>query len=149
MLRNAEAAPPPPFPGNPFPSMARLSRQTAVEWAFVACLTAGCEALSVLPYHWTGEVSRATAERLRSDFNGQVQPLGQAFDAGLPTPAKVIPAPADRAGIALAAGAVTKAHHFPGWMSCGARVDGALRAALVPLAAQPPDSTRAGRSSGG
>lgn len=61
----------------------RLPRQTAVEWAFVVCLTTGCAVLTALQYHWTGEVSRATAERLRSDFQGQTQLLGHAFDTEL------------------------------------------------------------------
>ncbi len=54
-----------------------------VEWIFICFLIVVCAVLSGFQYHWTNEVSRATTERLRSGFDGQVQLLGRAFDAGL------------------------------------------------------------------
>ncbi len=63
--------------------MRRLPDQTLIEWVFMGSLIVACAVLSGLQYHWTSEISRATAERLRSGFDGQVQLLGHAFDAGL------------------------------------------------------------------
>jgi signal transduction histidine kinase len=61
---------------------ARL-QQTHVEWGFIALLAGFCVVLSVLQYHWTGEVSRAEAEHLRTEINEQAQHFGQAFDSAL------------------------------------------------------------------
>ena len=61
---------------------ARL-QQTYVEWGFIALLAGFCAVLSLLQYHWTGEVSRAEAEHLRSEISGQAQNFGRAFDSTL------------------------------------------------------------------
>jgi signal transduction histidine kinase len=58
-------------------------QQTYVEWGFIALLAGFCAVLSLLQYHWTGEVSRAEAERLRTEITGQAQHFGQAFDSTL------------------------------------------------------------------
>jgi signal transduction histidine kinase len=54
-----------------------------LEWGFIALLAGFCVVLSVLQYHWTGEVSRAEAEHLRTEINEQAQHFGQAFDSEL------------------------------------------------------------------
>ena len=61
---------------------ARL-QQTYLEWGFIALLAGFCVVLSVLQYHWTGEVSRAEAEHLRAEINEQAQHFCQAFDSAL------------------------------------------------------------------
>jgi len=53
------------------------------EWGFVALLAGFCAVLSVLQYHWTGQISRAEAEHLRTGINEQAQLFGLAFDAEL------------------------------------------------------------------
>ena len=58
-------------------------KQTYMEWGFITLLAAFCVVLSVLQYHWTGEVSRAEAEHLRTEINEQAQHFGQAFDSAL------------------------------------------------------------------
>ncbi|HTV62755.1 MAG TPA: HAMP domain-containing sensor histidine kinase, partial [Verrucomicrobiae bacterium] len=57
--------------------------QAGIEWAFIAVLACVCLGLSVLQYHWTGEVSRAEADRLRATLDGQVQQFCNAFDSTL------------------------------------------------------------------
>jgi signal transduction histidine kinase len=57
--------------------------QTCVEWGFIALLTGVCVVLSLLQYHWTGEVSRAEAERLRAGLDEQVPQFCRAFDSAL------------------------------------------------------------------
>lgn len=61
---------------------ARL-KQTHVEWGFVVLLAGFCAVLSVLQYRWTGELSRAEAERLRAGINEQAQEFCRAFDSTL------------------------------------------------------------------
>lgn len=61
---------------------ARL-KQTHAEWGFIALLAGLCAVLSLLQYHWTGEVSRAEAERLRAGINEQAQQFCHTFDATL------------------------------------------------------------------
>jgi len=60
----------------------RLS-QTIIEWGFIALLAGVCVVLSLLQYHWTGEVSRAEAERLRAGLDEQVRLFCNAFDSTL------------------------------------------------------------------
>ncbi len=57
--------------------------QTFIEWGFIALLAGVCLVLSLLQYHWTGEVSRAEAERLRTGLDEQVQQFCNAFDSAL------------------------------------------------------------------
>ena len=59
---------------------ARLQPSHA-EWGFIALLAGFCVILSGLQYHWTGEVSRAEAEHLRSGVNEQAQNFCRAFDS--------------------------------------------------------------------
>ena len=61
---------------------ARL-KQSFVEWGFVGLLAVFCAVLSVLQYYWTGEISRAEAEHLRTGINGQAQLFCLAFDSTL------------------------------------------------------------------
>ena len=61
---------------------ARLAENYA-EWAFIALLAVLCLVLSLLQYHWTGEVSRAEAEHLRVVIHEQAQQFGHAFDSVL------------------------------------------------------------------
>lgn len=49
----------------------------------VALLLTLCLLLSILQYRWTGEVSRAEADRLRLQLSEQSQALANAFDAEL------------------------------------------------------------------
>ncbi|HEX5398906.1 MAG TPA: HAMP domain-containing sensor histidine kinase [Verrucomicrobiae bacterium] len=58
-------------------------KQTHVEWGFVVLLAGFCAVLSVLQYHWTGELSRAEAERMRAGINEQAQEFCRAFDSTL------------------------------------------------------------------
>ena len=64
-------------------SIRHRSRQSWIEWGFVAFLLVLCVILTALQYHWTGEVSRAEAARLRRSLAEQGQVLANAFDAEL------------------------------------------------------------------
>lgn len=59
------------------------AQQSWIEWSLVTLLLALCLVLSVLQYRWTGEVSRAEAERLRLQLSEQSLALANAFDAEL------------------------------------------------------------------
>jgi len=61
---------------------ARL-KQSQAEWAFVGLLAGLCAVLSVLQFHWTGQVSRAEAERLHAGINQPAKLFCVAFDAEL------------------------------------------------------------------
>ena len=58
-------------------------KQSHIEWGFVGLLAGFCAVLSVLQYHWTGQISRAEAEHLRAGINEQAQLFGLAFDSEL------------------------------------------------------------------
>ncbi|MDQ6758769.1 MAG: hypothetical protein M3Z32_02745, partial [Acidobacteriota bacterium] len=71
-------------------------RQNRLEWALVGLIALACAGLSILQYRWTGEVSRAERDRLRSGLNEQAGRLAQAFDDELRESCRaVIPAAAD------------------------------------------------------
>lgn len=72
-----------PFLDTFFGSMRRLPAQTLIEWLFVACLIVVCALLSWFEYYGSSEVSRVTAEHLRTGFAGQAQLLGNTFDSEL------------------------------------------------------------------
>ncbi len=61
---------------------ARL-QQPFIEWGLVIFLLALCGILTVLQYHWTGEVSRAEVTRLRGALSEQAQSLVRDFDSEL------------------------------------------------------------------
>jgi signal transduction histidine kinase len=61
---------------------ARL-QQPFVEWGLVIFLLVLCGILTVLQYHWTGEVSRAEVTRLRGALSEQAQSLVRDFDSEL------------------------------------------------------------------
>lgn len=63
--------------------MHKRSNQTYIEWGFVGLLAVFCAVLSALQYHWTGEISRAEAERLRAGLNEQAQQFCNEFDSAL------------------------------------------------------------------
>lgn len=50
------------------------------EWGFVALLAALCAGLTWLQYRWTGEISRAEAERLRSGVQDAAMAFAKSFD---------------------------------------------------------------------
>ena len=58
-------------------------KQSHSEWGFVGLLAGFCAVLSVLQYHWTGQISRAEAEHLRTGIYEQAQLFGLAFDSVL------------------------------------------------------------------
>src|ERR1035438_1635112 len=58
-------------------------KQSYTEWGFVGLLAGFCAVLSVLQYHWTGQISRAEAEHLRTGINEQAQLFALAFDSEL------------------------------------------------------------------
>jgi len=55
----------------------------AIDGRFAGLLAGFCAVLSVLQYHWTGQISQAEAEHLRTGINEQAQLFGLAFDAEL------------------------------------------------------------------
>ena len=57
--------------------------KTRVEWGFVVLLAGFCLVLSVMQYRWTGELSRAEAEHLRTELKEQAQLFCRAFDSVL------------------------------------------------------------------
>lgn len=61
---------------------ARLN-QPFIEWGLVIFLLVLCGILTVLQYHWTGEVSRAEVTRLRGALSEQAQSLVRDFDSEL------------------------------------------------------------------
>ena len=63
--------------------MRALLKQSFVEWGFVGLLAVFCAVLSVLQYYWTGEISRAEAEHLRTGISEQAQLFCLAFDSTL------------------------------------------------------------------
>ncbi len=63
--------------------MHRRPQQTAVEAGFLALLAGLCVLLAALQYHWTGELGRAAAARMRAGLGDGAQQLARAFDAEL------------------------------------------------------------------
>jgi signal transduction histidine kinase len=63
--------------------MASGAQSNLKEWGLIALLLVACAALAVLQYRWTGELSRAETERLRSGAGTQLRRLAQAFDLEL------------------------------------------------------------------
>ena len=59
------------------------SPQPFIEWGLVLFLLVLCGILTVLQYHWTGEVSRAEVTRLRGALSDQAQSLVRDFDSEL------------------------------------------------------------------
>ena len=59
------------------------SQHPVIEWGLVIFLLVLCGILTVLQYHWTGEVSRAEVKRLRSALSEQAQSLVRDFDSEL------------------------------------------------------------------
>ena len=59
------------------------SQQPFIEWGLVLFLLVLCGILTVLQYHWTGEVSRAEVTRLRDALSEQAQSLVRDFDSEL------------------------------------------------------------------
>ena len=57
------------------------SRQPFIEWGLVLFLLVLCGMLTVLQYHWTGQVSRAEVTRLREALSEQAQSLVRNFDS--------------------------------------------------------------------
>jgi len=57
------------------------SRQPFIEWGLVLFLLVVCGMLTVLQYHWTGQVSRAEVTRLREALSEQAQTLVRHFDS--------------------------------------------------------------------
>ncbi len=51
-----------------------------MEWGFVALLALLCTGLALLQYRWTGEISRAEAERLRGGMDAGAQAFAKVFD---------------------------------------------------------------------
>ena len=70
--------------------MRRHLNQTVIEWGFIALLAGVCLLLSLLQYHWTGEVSRAEAERLRAGLDEQAREFCNAFDSTLTESCKAL-----------------------------------------------------------
>jgi signal transduction histidine kinase len=65
------------------PVMNARSQHPVIEWGLVIFLLVLCGILTVLQYHWTGEVSRAEVTRLRSALSEQAQSLVHDFDSEL------------------------------------------------------------------
>ena len=65
------------------PVMNARSQQPFIEWGLISFLLVLCVILTVLQYHWTGEVSRAELTRLRGALSEQEQSLARAFDSEL------------------------------------------------------------------
>jgi signal transduction histidine kinase len=59
------------------------SQQPFIEWGLVMFLFVLCGMLTLLQYHWTGEVSRAEVTRLRGALSEQAQSLVREFDSEL------------------------------------------------------------------
>jgi len=57
--------------------------QTCIEWGFITLLAGVCLVLSYLQYDWTGQVSRAEGERLRTGLDEQIRQFCNAFDSTL------------------------------------------------------------------
>ncbi|HSI15990.1 MAG TPA: HAMP domain-containing sensor histidine kinase [Chthoniobacter sp.] len=72
------------------------SRHTRIEWAFLAAMAVLCTGLSILQYHWTGELARAEIAQLRSNLNEQSRLLVQSFDDELTAAsARLLPTPGE------------------------------------------------------
>ena len=65
------------------PAMNARSQHPVIERGLVIFLLVLCGILTVLQYHWTGEVSRAEVTRLRSALSEQAQSLVRDFDSEL------------------------------------------------------------------
>ena len=59
------------------------SQQPFIEWGLVILLLVLCGILTVLQYHWTGQVSRAEMTRRRGALSEQAQSLARDFDSEL------------------------------------------------------------------
>lgn len=72
------------------------SRHTRIEWAFLTAMAVLCTVLSILQYHWTGELARAEIAQLRSNLNEQSRLLTQSFDDELTaTSTRLLPTAAE------------------------------------------------------
>ncbi|MBL8209438.1 MAG: HAMP domain-containing histidine kinase [Bryobacterales bacterium] len=60
-----------------------VPRQTLVPWLIVAFLAVLCTVMAVLQYHWTGQLSRAEADRLRENLHQGLERLSSEFNADI------------------------------------------------------------------
>jgi signal transduction histidine kinase len=60
-------------------------KQQLVEWGIIALMAILCGILTLLQYHWTGEISRAEAERLQARTQSSAESLCRSFDQELAT----------------------------------------------------------------
>ncbi len=60
-----------------------VPRQTLVPWLIVGFLAVLCTVMAVLQYHWTGQLSRAEADRLRENLHQGLDRLSSEFNAEL------------------------------------------------------------------
>ncbi len=63
------------------PVMNTHSQRPFIEWGMVLFLLVLCGILTILQYHWTGQVSRAEVTRLRDALSQQAQSLVRNFDS--------------------------------------------------------------------
>src|SRR5258708_7341940 len=63
--------------------MRRPLKNNWIEWGFIVLLAGLCLMLTVLQYRWTGEVSRAEVDQLRSGIGDRAQQFCNAFDTAL------------------------------------------------------------------
>lgn len=62
----------------------RLHQKFAfTEWGFIALLAVLCSVLTILQHQWTGEISRAEAERLRGSVQADAEAFAKSFDGTL------------------------------------------------------------------
>ena len=61
-------------------TMRVFPKSAAAEWGFIALLVLLCAALTALQYRWTGEISRAEAERLRAGVQTGAESFTKSFD---------------------------------------------------------------------
>lgn len=57
-----------------------VPRQTLVPWLIVGFLAVLCTVMAVLQYHWTGQLSRAEADRLRENLDQGLDRLSAEFN---------------------------------------------------------------------
>ncbi|MEY4488650.1 MAG: hypothetical protein RIQ79_1158, partial [Verrucomicrobiota bacterium] len=55
-------------------------QSTAWEWAFLGLMAGVSILLTLLQFHWTGELARAELERRRADYGERATPMAASFD---------------------------------------------------------------------
>jgi signal transduction histidine kinase len=99
--------------------MSTAVKHNYADWMFGALMFLLCAGLTVLQYHWTGEIANAELVRLRADLDEQSRAMARAFDAELSESCEqLLPPRGDSANQAGESGFVSR---FKAWKASNPR----------------------------